>query len=368
MKNIVIVGAGRVGCAMSHMLAGLSDIEVTVLDKSAEALEGCSAERTFVAANATELKAAVRASAPFVVVCCTPFTVNIQLAKLCAELKCHYIDFTEDVSVTKAIRDLAPTESTFILQTGLAPGLVTSIGMHLLDALEAEGLTTLGLKQRVGALPQVGELPAAYALTWSSEGLINEYYQPVERIKRGELFIDEPLTDHERLIINGEELEAFNTSGGLGDPSMYLKRGLDFADYKTMRYPGHLAFLEHALKKPLQDLSGTARIERGVELATRLFPYTRDDVVYLAVRAYATGSGNWETHEKSYTRKFKAAGGLTALELTTSGTGVACVELLLGDELPRGIVFGGEVPFLAIQHTYAWLEYMAEDAGVLTAD
>lgn len=356
MKKIVIVGAGRVGIAMATLLSREPEYEVHLIDADEGALNvarGSAAtygwQREIVyqlCLNIERLEAALRKEAPYAVVCCTPFKMNVPIAAVCAKLACHYVDFTEDVGVTKAVTEMSPTRSTFVLQTGLAPGLVTCVGKSLLQKLVARGITPTALHMRVGALPLVAELPAAYALTWSSTGLINEYLQPVERIINGEVVIDEALDDHEELIMSGERLEAFNTSGGMGSATMY--EGLQTVDYKTMRYPGHLDFLQKRIMTPIAGYDGMEKLIKGVELAEELFPQTRDDVVYMVVRARGVLDG--VQHETVFQRKFYGTEhGLTALEATTAGTGAAVVQCL--DLLDKGIVFGGNVPLSMLQST-----------------
>jgi saccharopine dehydrogenase-like NADP-dependent oxidoreductase len=351
-QTVVVVGAGRVGVAVATLLSLNTEFKVAIIDTSegaldvARSLEAIADASFHACLNMELLEAKLRELQPFAVVCCTPFVVNVPIATICAKIQSHYVDFTEDVSVTRGIVELNPSRSTFVLQTGLAPGLVTSIGKTLLEKLRSRGLIPTSLKMRVGALPEVAELPAAYALTWSSEGLINEYFQPVQRIVDGRDEIDEPLDDLEELIVDGARMEAFNTSGGMGDPSMY--QGLTTVDYKTMRYPGHLDFLQKKLIAQLHGLDGMDRIKAGVKIAESLFPRTRDDVVYIVVRAQGV-SPTGELHEAIFQHKFYADPDMTALELTTAGTGVAVVELL--GQLPAGIVFGGDVKLMDLFNT-----------------
>ncbi len=55
-----------------------------------------------------------------------------------------------------------------------------------------------------------------YALTWSTEGLINEYINPCVAIANTEKVLLPALENYELLNLQGEPYEAFNTSGGLG--------------------------------------------------------------------------------------------------------------------------------------------------------
>ena len=69
----------------------------------------------------------------------------------------------------------------FMPQCGLAPGFISIVANHLIKWFER--LETV--KMRVGALPQFPTGELKYNLTWSTDGLINEYCNPCEAIHDG---------------------------------------------------------------------------------------------------------------------------------------------------------------------------------------
>jgi saccharopine dehydrogenase-like NADP-dependent oxidoreductase len=352
-QRIVIVGAGRVGVAAATLLQQNTSHEVIITDVEQSALDNAVATGAMfgwsdldfrLCQNQELLEAELRKLKPYAVLCCTPQHVNVGIAKICAKIKAHYIDFSSNPDVVTGIVNLNPSRITCVLQTGLTPGLSTCISKMLLERLRRRGITPTSLQIRAGALPEVAQLPSAYALTWSTKGLIAEYTNPVQRIEGGEVVMDEPLDAHEELIIDGTPMEAFNTSGGLGDPSMY--QGLQTADFKTLRYPGHLDYLQKKVLLPAQRAEDP--FTAAVNLAEQVFPTTRDDVVFMAIRASGVDSTG-HTHETTFQHKFYGLNGLTAIELTTAGTGAAIVELL--DKLPHGILFGGNIRLSDLFHT-----------------
>src|SRR5437016_3671203 len=72
------------------------------------------------------------------------------------------------------------------------------------------------VQMRVGALPVFPHNALKYNLTWSTDGLINEYCNPCESIRDGTLVEVPALEELEQFTLDGVEYEAFNTSGGLG--------------------------------------------------------------------------------------------------------------------------------------------------------
>ena len=68
----------------------------------------------------------------------------------------------------------------------------------------------------VGALPEFPTNALNYNLTWSTDGLINEYCNPCQAIHEGRISRCLPLEGLEWFSLDGVRYEAFNTSGGLG--------------------------------------------------------------------------------------------------------------------------------------------------------
>src|SRR5207253_7282400 len=97
------------------------------------------------------------------------------------------------------------------------------------------------VKMRVGALPVNISNALQYSLTWSTDGLINEYGNHCKAIENGEEVTLLPLDDLEEVKIDGLTYEAFNTSGGIGSLAESWKGKVNSLSYKTIRYPGHCA-------------------------------------------------------------------------------------------------------------------------------
>ena len=132
-------------------------------------------------------------------------------------------------------------------QCGLAPGFVSIVAHRLTQSFES--LDTVHM--RVGALPQFPTNALTYNLTWSTDGLINEYCNPCEAIHDGQRMNVLPLEGVEHFSLDGVRYEAFNTSGGLGTLCDTLDNQVRELNYKTIRYQGHrdyMAFLISELR------------------------------------------------------------------------------------------------------------------------
>jgi saccharopine dehydrogenase-like NADP-dependent oxidoreductase len=333
-KHIVIVGAGRVGIAAAKIASALLDnVRVTLIDcRTFDSPPNCSS----IVAPTEKLQAALLEAHADVVLCCTPFFINPLVAKICAENDLNYVDFTEDNAVTAEIAQLDVRECTFVPQTGLAPGLITYIGLSLFDRLREPHSLSL----RVGALPQVSFGPEHYAMTWSVEGLVNEYFNPAVSKVNGIINVVPSLTEEELIIVNGRQYEGFTTSGGVGMLSAY--EGIPNVQYKTLRHPGHASFA--------QSLLNGKTLEQGIAAAKKAFKTTRDDVVVMAALATDIYNQQATFGAHFYSRHFDD---LTALELTTAGTGVAVAELILAESLPFGVLDQSQIQLSAISKTAA---------------
>jgi len=183
------------------------------------------------------------------------------------------------------------------------------------------------VKLRVGALPQHPNNVLKYSLTWSTEGLINEYGNPCQAIVDGRTVDVAPLEGMEEIEIDGTLYEAFNTSGGLGSLAETHGARCESMNYKTIRYPGHceqMRLLMNDLK--LNQDRGT--LKRILENAV---PQTLQDVII--VYAAVTGTQDGELREENYVNKIYPqliAGRLwSAIQVTTAAGITSVVDLVL---------------------------------------
>ena len=232
-KPVLLLGAGKIGFAIALMLERSGDYSVLVADQdparlAAVAELGCE---TRLIPDDDALARAIEGR--HAVLNALPFHRAIAVAGLCAKAGVHYFDLTEDVASTHAIQALAAdARSVLMPQCGLAPGFIGIVG----NALARRFDTLLDLRMRVGALPRYPSNNLRYNLTWSTEGLINEYCNPCEAIVDGQLSSVPALEGYETFALDGVEYEAFNTSGGLGTlPATLLGRARN-VDYKSVRY------------------------------------------------------------------------------------------------------------------------------------
>jgi len=249
MHRVLILGAGKIGALISGLLSESGSYKVFLGDVNGATAQAVvrahgSANLSGLSVDASDQAALVRhlAAHPVdAVISSLPYYCNAGVAQAARGAQAHYFDLTEDVEVTRAvIRTADGAAQAFVPQCGLAPGFISIAANELMshfDQLRA-------VKLRVGALPQHPNNVLKYSLTWSTEGLINEYGNPCQAIVDGRTIEVAPLEGLEEIEIDGTLYEAFNTSGGLGSLAESHGARCETMNYKTIRYPGHCAQMQ----------------------------------------------------------------------------------------------------------------------------
>jgi len=216
MHRVLILGAGKIGALISGLLAESGSYKVQLGDVDGAAAESvvhahAAADLSSFALDATNPAALARhlADNPVdAIISSLPYYCNVAVAEAARKAGTHYFDLTEDVEVTRAVRAIATGAShAFVPQCGLAPGFISIAAAELITHFDE--LRTV--KLRVGALPQHPNNVLKYSLTWSTEGLINEYGNPCQAIVDGRVLDVAPLEGLEEIEIDGTLYEAFNT-------------------------------------------------------------------------------------------------------------------------------------------------------------
>ncbi|RWA51610.1 saccharopine dehydrogenase, partial [Cupriavidus sp. UYMSc13B] len=269
-----------------------------------------------------------------------PFHAAISVASVAARLGVHYFDLTEDVAATQAIRQLAQSARSVLMpQCGLAPGFIGVVGHDLAQRFLRGGGELLDLQMRVGALPRYPSNALKYNLTWSTEGLINEYCNPCEAIVDGRRVELTALEGLESFALDGIEYEAFNTSGGLGTLPETLAGRARHVDYKSIRYPGHCALM----KLLLNDLRLRERREWLRDIFDRAIPVTDQDVVIVFATAtgYPAGGerGRGPLTQASFSARIGGVDGkgghVNAIQLTTAAGICTALDMVATGALPQ---------------------------------
>ena len=331
MHTVMVIGAGKIGLCVAHQFARSGQYQVHLVDKvisaAHQALFSFVQELHFHQHDISDEKgmdAFIKKYEPIALISALPYFMNPALARVAKRHHLHYFDLTEDRQTSAEIQRIAEGQSTaFVPQCGLAPGWVGMIAYALMQDFEQ----VQSVKLRVGALPQHSHHPLKYALTWSTDGLINEYANACEALADGKVIERQALEGLETLEFDGAIYEAFNTSGGLGHLVKLCKDKVQDLDYKTIRYPDHA--------EKMQFLMQGMHLNQNRELLKNLLehsvPTTTQDEVLLYVSVTGLKDGKL-VEENVFKRLYPLLQGeisWTAIQWTTATSLCGVVDIIL---------------------------------------
>lgn len=338
MKNIALLGLGKVGTLVGILLS--KQFEVTAYDSKESHYQIKLPYKCKVAdLSKPEVIHEIMKNTD-AVVSALPFHLNKSIATICHQKGIHYFDLTEDVSTTHYIESLAKNASAVLApQCGLAPGLIGIIGGELTKKFDS----IRDIELRVGALPRFPNGQLSYSFTWSPTGVLNEYLNDAEAIHNGKRKFIPSLDGFEHMNIEGQEYEAFTTSGGLGTMCATFEGKVDTLNYKTIRYPGHgklMRFLlyELILKNELPELE---------RILTHAKPPVDEDLVhvYAVVEGLIDGKIMRKEFFKTYFPKEINGHKWRAISWTTAASLAAVVEMVAKGKLPqKGFIKQENIP------------------------
>ncbi|HQU29767.1 MAG TPA: saccharopine dehydrogenase NADP-binding domain-containing protein, partial [Nitrospirales bacterium] len=244
MPKICILGGGKIGSLIATLLVECGDFDVVLGDVDPEVVarlkQDIGHDHFHVSCvdvqDAKALGRFIDSVGPEGIISCLPYFCNQAVGEQARACGAHYFDLTEDVEVTRKIREVSEgASSAFVPQCGLAPGFISIVAHELMTRFDTVDI----VKMRVGALPVNPSNVLKYSLTWSTDGLINEYGNTCYGIENSREVPLLPLEGYETISIDGLLYEAFNTSGGLGTLADTYAGKVRTMNYKTLRYPGH---------------------------------------------------------------------------------------------------------------------------------
>ena len=306
--KIGIVGSGNIGWALKQLLKEDYDV------KQGDITDG------FDATDINQVKTFLEGVDA--VISAGPYAVNKNIAQIAADESIGYFDLTEDVETTDFIKELK-SESILMPQCGLAPGAINICAASMMEEFD----DVKEVLMRVGALPRFTTNEMSYYLSWSTNGLINEYCNEADAIYEGKPIKVMPLEGAEKLVIEGESFETFNTSGGCATMCETYADKVENLTYKTIRYPGHL----NHMKFLFNDL----HLKKNKDILEKLFdkevPRTKNDLIIFFVKVIGLIDGVLQ--EKTYLRKIYGDERFSAIQLTTASGACSALKMFLDGKI-----------------------------------
>jgi lysine 6-dehydrogenase len=256
--KMLVLGAGLQGSACAFdLLQDPSVTQVTLADLQPERMPRFLTSRNDpklrpVTLDVTDHTAVRNLMAGHtVVMSALPYYFNGPMATIAVATGCHFADLGGNTEIVMEQRKLdaeAHAKGLSVMpDCGLAPGMV--------NILAAEGMRRLDKTDRVrifvGGLPQHPEPPLNYQIVYSLEGALDYYTSPSWVLRGGKRINVDALSELESVEFPKPigTLEAFHTGGGVSTMPFTWEGKVREMEYKTLRYPGHVAIM-----KPIRDL------------------------------------------------------------------------------------------------------------------
>jgi len=332
--KMLVLGAGLQGCACAYDLLQQPAVrQVTLADLRPDTLPPFLAgdwkgRLRQVRLDVTDLAAVqetMRGHAA--VMSAIPYYYNGPMAGAAVEAGCHFSDLggnTEIVFEQKKLHQQALAKGVSVIpDCGLAPGMV--------NILAAEGIRRLDRAEQVriyvGGLPQSPEPPLNYQIVYSLEGALDYYTTPSWVLRGAKPVQVDALSEVEPVEFPAPvgTLEAFHTGGGISTLPFAYEGKVEVMEYKTLRYPGHVAVMRPIRElgllgiKPL-EVKGQTVVPRDVFIAAvqpKLHKPQGRDLVALQVQVSGQKGGRPHAVRFRLIDYFDAEHGISAMMRTT---------------------------------------------------
>ena len=361
---MLVLGAGLQGCACAHNLLQHDDVEsVTLADLNPNRLPKFLAPLVgkrlkTVPFDASDYPAVVELMRGHdSAMCALPYYFNEPMTRAAIDGGANFADLggnTEIVFQQKKHHDAALAKGVSVVpDCGLAPGMV--------NILAAEGIRRVDqakvVRIYVGGLPQNPEPPLNYQIVYSLEGALDYYSTPSWVLRGGKATQVDALSEIEMQEFPKPvgTLEAFHTGGGISTMPWAFEGKIETMEYKTLRYPGHVAIM-----RPIRELgliSNTPIPVKGIQVVPRdlfiaavqpqLLKPEGKDLVALRVVVTGTKSGKETKVQFELLAYYDAALGISAM-MQTTGYSLSLTGLMQarGDITAKGVHTPDEnVPF-----------------------
>ena len=354
--SYLILGAGRQGLAAAYDLAIFGEASrITVADIDAEQARA-AAERvnTLVHNRLTDaLETDVRDGAAVrdvfkhydVVLSAVPYFYNLTLTRAAIECGVCFCDLGGNTTIVRQQHALDAEAKragvSVVPDCGMGPGMDNTLAVYAMELLDQPEHVYM----YDGGLPQHPQPPWNYALTFSVEGLTNEYHGGMTILRNGELFHAPCFTEREVLNVPPiGEMEAFLIAGGVSTAPWTFKGKLQTYQLKVLRYPGTFAQLKAFSDlglfevKPVR-VDGNEVIPRNVFHALfepKVHVDEIEDVCIILVRATGEKDGQATEVKVEVIDYFDPATGFTAMQRLTGWHASIVAAMMARGEIPVG--------------------------------
>jgi lysine 6-dehydrogenase len=238
--KVIVLGCGMIGSVIARDFSGSVDCEITVADRDlrrAERTASAIGGAAWTRIDTTDKPDLVEKLGAFdLVLGALPGDFGYVALEAAVEAGVDMVDvsFTPE-NPLELDGEAQRAGITVIPDCGVAPGLSNMLVGHACSRLER----VRDIHIMVGGIPETPVPPLGYTVTWSAEGLIDEYVRPASIVEGGRVVEVPALSGLEEIDFPGVgRLEAFYTDGLRTLVGSFP--GVENMWEKTLRYPGHI--------------------------------------------------------------------------------------------------------------------------------
>lgn len=346
--KVIVIGCGKIGSVMARDFAeSVKDSEVVLADRSRERAEMAASKikgASYVTLDTSNFPKLVETLEGFdLVLGALPGDYGYKILEAAVEACVDVVDvsFTPEnpLDLDEAARNVGVT---IIPDCGVAPGLSSFLVGYAASKLDQVRLAHI----MVGGIPETPVPPLGYTITWSAEGLIDEYVRNVHIIEGGRVVEVPALSGLEDIDFPGVgKLEAFYTDGLR--TLVHSLPGVESMWEKTLRYPGHaekirllreLGFFDDE-PLPVEGVQVRPRLMTARLLERSLRKPDVGDLLAMTVEVAGKAGGEESRYRYYILDRFDGKKGVTAMARTTAYTASIVAKMLVeGAILDRGVV------------------------------
>jgi lysine 6-dehydrogenase len=356
--SYIVLGAGRQGTAAAYDLARFGDASrVTLTDvEQGRAKAGADRVNELLGRQGADAMALdVRDERTVhdaikghdVALSCVPYFFNLGITKAAIAAGVSFCDLGGNTDIVRQQHGLNAEAKRarvrIVPDCGMGPGMGNTLGVYAMSLLDhAEHVYLYD-----GGIPQNPRPPWNYLVSFSVEGLTNEYYGGITVLRDGKLVHLPCFTELEMIEVEPlGKLEAFVVAGGVSTAPWTFQGKLQTYQLKILRYPGSFAQLKAFSDLGLFELDpvqvdGKPVVPRHVFHA--LFePKVHTDVVkdicIIRARAVGTKEGRQAEAVVEVIDYYDEATGFSSMQRTTGWHLSIVAAMMARGETPIGSI------------------------------
>jgi saccharopine dehydrogenase-like NADP-dependent oxidoreductase len=267
--KVITLGSGKIGAVLAKDFAeSVEGVEMVIADRSEERAREAAAGiggASWTSVDTSDFPGLVDTLTGFdLVLGALPGDYGYRALEAAIEAGVDVVDVSYTPENPMVLDEAAKKAGvTIVPDCGVAPGLSSILVGYAVSRLDKVREVHI----MVGGIPESPVPPLGYTITWSAEGLIDEYVRDVSIVEGGRIVRVQALSGLEEMEFPGVgTVEAFYTDGLRtlvdsfpGVQSMYEK---------TLRYPGHVEKVK--LLRELGFFDGEPLLVEGSRVSPRL--------------------------------------------------------------------------------------------------